>query len=179
MSFLRVCLAAFIQSPDITSTCLVLVISTLSFNFRHRVLIVLPMPAHTAVAFAVKLSAFAASSRWYIKTILSCYIFAFYINDDDDDDDNNSKRLKNFDDRPHRRGYFVVKNYCDTRLLLLSVNRNAGRQHAQKSRSHPLKSVPSRGGSGLHLHSSLGSPESTSQTTSRSVQPFLHGSRSL
>ena len=60
MSFLRVCLAAFIQSPDITSTCLVLVISTLSFNFRHRVLIVLPMPAHTAVAFAVKLSAFAA-----------------------------------------------------------------------------------------------------------------------
>jgi len=42
----------------------------------------------------------------------------------------------------------------------------------------PLHIAPKHGVSGLHLiHGSLGPPESTSQTMSSSVQPFLRGSR--
>jgi len=42
----------------------------------------------------------------------------------------------------------------------------------------PLKIALSHGGSGPHLmRGSLGQPESTPQMASRSVQPFLHGSR--
>jgi len=41
----------------------------------------------------------------------------------------------------------------------------------------PLKTVPSNEGSGPHpIHSSLGPPESSTQTVSRSVQLFLQGS---
>ena len=41
----------------------------------------------------------------------------------------------------------------------------------------PLKFAPSHGGSGPYLiHGSLGPPESSTQTASRSVQPFLQGS---
>jgi len=44
--------------------------------------------------------------------------------------------------------------------------------------SFPLIIASSHGGSGPHLmHSSLGPPESITQTASRSVQPFLHSSR--
>jgi len=43
----------------------------------------------------------------------------------------------------------------------------------------PLKIAPSHEGSGSHLiHGSLGLLESTTQTASRSVSPFLNGSRS-
>ena len=81
----------------------------------------------------------------------------------------------------------------DTRLLLRTANRNAGRQHAgkfrrqraRKSRRHPSSEVPLPAGwsgpieSGALSHSSLGPPESTSQTASPSVQCRLQGSRSL
>jgi len=41
----------------------------------------------------------------------------------------------------------------------------------------PFKIAPSRGRSNLHLiHGSLGATESSTQTASRSVQRFLHGS---
>ena len=40
-----------------------------------------------------------------------------------------------------------------------------------------LKNAPSHGGSGPHLiHGSLGQPESSTETASRSVQPLLQGS---
>jgi len=54
----------------------------------------------------------------------------------------------------------------------------AGSSHSlQWTAISPQKSFP--GESGPHLiHDSLGLPESTTQTVSRSVQPFLHGSRS-
>ena len=42
----------------------------------------------------------------------------------------------------------------------------------------PLKIAPSHGGSEPHLiHGSLGPPKSSTQTASRSVQPFLHSLR--
>jgi len=63
---------------------------------------------------------------------------------------------------------------------------NGARRRAGKSQGHPLKSAAFPVGiwtPGPHLiHSSLGTSENTSQTASRSVQPFfctLQGSRSF
>ena len=48
---------------------------------------------------------------------------------------------------------------------------------AQMTAPSSVKVAPSHGGSGPHLmHGSLGLPESTTQTASRSVQPFVQGS---
>jgi len=58
--------------------------------------------------------------------------------------------------------------------------------HSARKRPHtlqwavpfPLQNYPSTRGPGPHLtHGSLGPPKSTPQTASRSVQPFLQGSR--
>jgi len=72
------------------------------------------------------------------------------------------------------RGFFIGK-------FNVTLDCFCGRPIGILRRNHdviPLKSAPSRGVSGPHLkHSSLGPLESTSQTASRSVQPFLHSSR--
>jgi len=47
----------------------------------------------------------------------------------------------------------------------------------QCNATFPPKIAPSHGGSGPHLmYGSLGTPESSTQMTSQSVQPFLQGS---
>ena len=76
-----------------------------------------------------------------------------------------NKWSKNFDENPHRRGIFHLENLM---------------WHSTASASSPSKDCHFPWGIWTHLiYSSSGPLESTSQTSTRSVQPYLQGSQSL
>jgi len=65
--------------------------------------------------------------------------------------------------------YWLVQLFCTAHRRCVPILYNG-------PLASPLKIAPSHGGSGPHLiHGSLSPPEPTTQTASRSIQPFLQG----
>ena len=91
---------------------------------------------------------------------------------------------KSFDVRPHRRRTRTVHTYspgCAPRLIhgSLDPSDSASLSFAMGRHFHPKMPLRVQGSNTwFHVSILLGTPESICQTASRSVQTFLHGSRS-
>ena len=133
----------------------------------------------------------------YVLLSIDDSIFS-HDNNHNNSSSNNNKRSRDFDERPHCRGILHWDNFMrhstataaghlerwSTACGEIPMLGTLGTVHGIERENADvilLKSATSSHGEEYpHLtHGLLGPPESTTQTASRLVQPFLQGSRSL